>query len=83
MNRTTGMAHSVHVRLVAHAKELGIEAQMMLERFALQRLLYRLSKSAHAERFVLKGAQLMLVWMGETVRPTRDADLLGLGGSLR
>jgi len=79
MNRTTGMAHSVHVRLVAHAKELGIEAQMMLERFALQRLLYRLSKSAHAERFVLKGAQLMLVWMGETVRPTRDADLLGLG----
>ncbi|HCP32332.1 TPA: nucleotidyl transferase AbiEii/AbiGii toxin family protein [Candidatus Acetothermia bacterium] len=79
MSRTEGLAHSVHVRLVARAKKLGIEAQMMLERFALQRLLYRLSKSAHAERFVLKGAQLMLLWMGETVRPTRDADLLGLG----
>jgi len=79
MSRTQGLAHSVHVRLVARAKELGIEAQMMLERFALQRLLYRLSKSAHAERFVLKGAQLMLLWMGETVRPTRDADLLDLG----
>ena len=53
MNKAQGIAHSVHTRLVARAKELGIEAQMMLERFALQRLLYRLSKSAHAERFVL------------------------------
>lgn len=79
MSQTQGLAHSVHVRLVARAKELGIEAQMMLERFALQRLLYRLSNSAHVERFVLKGAQLMLLWIGETVRPTRDVDLLGLG----
>ncbi len=79
MSRTQGLAHSVHVRLVARSKELGIEPQMMLERFALQSLLYRLSKSDHVERFVLKGAQLMLLWIGETVRPTRDADLLGLG----
>jgi predicted nucleotidyltransferase component of viral defense system len=58
---------------------MGIEAQFMLERFALYRMLYRLSKSVYNERFVLKGAQLMLVWMGETVRPTRDVDLLGFG----
>jgi predicted nucleotidyltransferase component of viral defense system len=79
MTPTPGLAHSVHVRLVSQAKKMGIEAQFMLERFALHRLLYRLSKSVYSERFVLKGAQLMLVWMGETVRPTRDADLLGFG----
>ena len=79
MISTPGLAHSVHVRLVAHAKEMGVEAQFMLERFALYRLLYRLSKSVYNERFVLKGAQLMLIWIGETVRPTRDADLLGFG----
>ena len=79
MTPKPGLAHSVHVRLVAHAKEMGVEAQFMLERFALYRLLYRLSKSGYNQRFVLKGAQLMLVWVGETVRPTRDADLLGFG----
>ncbi len=41
--------------------------------------LYRLSPSPFAERFVLKGALLMLVWLGETIRPTRDGDLLGFG----
>lgn len=79
MTPKPGLAHSVHVRLVAHAKEIGVEAQLILERFALYRLLYRLSKSVYNERFVLKGAQLMAIWMGETVRPTRDADLLGFG----
>ena len=79
MTPKPGLAHSVHVRLVAHAKKMGVEAQLILERFALYRLLYRLSKSAYNGRFVLKGAQLMLVWVGETVRPTRDADLLAFG----
>ena len=79
MTSTTGLAKSVHVRLVAYSKEIGVEAQLMLERFAIYRLLYRLSKSVYNERFVLKGAQLMAIWMGETVRPTRDADLLGFG----
>lgn len=46
---------------------------------SVERFLYRLSRSAYAERFVLKGALLLLVWLGETLRPTRDADLLGFG----
>jgi predicted nucleotidyltransferase component of viral defense system len=79
VSATTGLAHSIHVRLVARAKELGTEPQLLLERYALHRLLYRLSISQHAERFLLKGAQLMLLWFGETVRMTRDADLLGFG----
>lgn len=51
----------------------------MLTRFALERLLYRLSQSAHAERFVLKGAMLMMSWFDDPYRGTRDLDLLGFG----
>lgn len=40
---------------------------------------YRLSRSPHSKQFVLKGGLLLLVWLGETIRPTRDVDLLGFG----
>lgn len=76
---TSGLAHSVHVRLVRHAKSLGVDPNHVLARYATERWLYRLSRSRYADRFVLKGALLMLVWLGETIRPTRDADLLGFG----
>jgi len=76
---TRGLSRSVHTRLIQHAQSLGLDENLVLNRFAVERLLYRLSRSPHAERFVLKGALLMLVWLGETVRPTRDADLLGFG----
>ena len=74
-----GLARSVQVRLVRHAKAIGSDPNLVLTRFAIERFLYRLSRSAHADRFVLKGALLMLAWMGDTLRPTRDADLLGFG----
>jgi len=77
--KTHGLSQSVHTRLVQHAQALGVDVNLVLTRFATERLLYRLSRSPHAERFVLKGALLMLVWLGETIRPTRDADLLGFG----
>jgi len=79
VTETQGIAQSVHTRLVARSKELHIEAQLLLERYALHRFLYRLSKSQYAGRFLLKGAQLMLIWIGESARTTRDADLLGFG----
>jgi predicted nucleotidyltransferase component of viral defense system len=78
-----GLAHSIHARLVVRSKELGMEGQLLLERYALHRFLFRLSKSIHADRFLLKGAQLMLIWIGETARSTRDADLLEGSGSDR
>lgn len=77
--KTHGLAQSVHTRLVRHAQSLSVDVNLVLTRFATERLLYRLSRSPHAERFVLKGALLMLVWLGEMIRPTRDADLLGFG----
>lgn len=62
-----------------HARQIGVDPNLVLTRYATERILYRLSRSVYADRFVLKGALLMLVWLGETIRPTRDADLLGYG----
>jgi predicted nucleotidyltransferase component of viral defense system len=53
----------------------------VLVRYALERLLYRLSQSAHADRFLLKGALLFTLWYDMPHRSTRDADLLGFGPS--
>jgi len=72
-------AQSAQARLLRHAQELGVDPNLILNRFASERFLYRLSISPHADRFVLKGALLLLAWLGETLRPTRDADFLGFG----
>jgi predicted nucleotidyltransferase component of viral defense system len=73
------LAVSVQTRLVRYAKAIGADPNVVLVRYGTERLLYRLSRSEHASRFILKGALLLLAWLGETFRPTRDADLLGFG----
>jgi len=78
-NPREGLARSVQVRLARHAREIGVDPNLVLTRYAVERFLYRLARSPYAEQFVLKGALLMLVWLGEGLRPTSDADLLGLG----
>ncbi len=78
-NPNEGLARSVQVRLAAHAKAIGVDPNLVLTRYGVERFLFRLSRSPHAERFVLKGALLLMAWLGETLRPTRDADLLGFG----
>lgn len=78
-NPNEGLARSVQVRLAAHARSIGVDPNLVLTRYGVERFLYRLSRSPHAERFVLKGALLLMAWLGETLRPTRDADLLGFG----
>jgi predicted nucleotidyltransferase component of viral defense system len=70
---------SVQARLLERSRELGVEHQLTLARFAGERLLYRLSKSKFADRFILKGAALLLLWLGEPIRPTKDIDLLAFG----
>ena len=72
-------AESVLARLVALAHERGQQPELLMTRYAVERLLYRLSISAHRERFVLKGALLFDLWFDQAHRPTRDADLLGYG----
>lgn len=70
---------SVQARLVRYANDHLVDPNLILSRYAAERLLYRLSKSRHAERFVLKGAMLLAAWVGDMIRPTRDIDLLGFG----
>src|SRR5271169_6056938 len=59
---------SIHQRLLNHAKLSKDEPQLVLMRFGLERLLYRLSVSEHSAEFVVKGAMLFLVWIGEPHR---------------
>jgi len=73
------LAASVRARLLKLSKENGQSFDIVLTRFALERLLYRLSQSPHADRFVLKGAMLMMSWFDDPYRSTRDLDLLGFG----
>lgn len=70
---------SVRARLLNLAKSSGQSFDVLLVRFVLERLLYRLGASPHANRFVLKGAMLLMTWLDEPHRPTRDLDLLGFG----
>lgn len=70
---------SVRARLLRLSKENGQSFDLVLTRFALERLLFRLSQSPHADRFVLKGAMLMMSWFDDPHRGTRDLDLLGFG----
>lgn len=75
----TGLAASVHARLLARTKERGEDFNLTLTRYAVERFLYRLSISELRERFWLKGALLFDLWFDVPHRPTRDADFLGLG----
>jgi hypothetical protein len=59
------------------ARKQGEDFQLVLTRYVIERLLYRLSRSEHGRQFVLKGAMLFRLWGDQPHRPTRDLDLLG------
>ena len=75
------MGASVRARLLTLANERKQPFQVLLMRYVLERLLYRLSSSAHRDRFVLKGAVPLTSWFTDPLRPTQDLDLLGFGSS--
>jgi hypothetical protein len=76
---TDSLSASILARLLTLAKQRGDDYNLLLNRFGLERLLARVSKSPHADRFLLKGALLFALWYDTPHRPTRDADLLGFG----
>lgn len=78
---SSNLAASVRARLLNVAKAQGVDFNQVLVRFALERFLYRLTQSPHADRFLLKGALLFTLWYDMPHRATRDADLLGFGAS--
>jgi predicted nucleotidyltransferase component of viral defense system len=79
MNQPANIAASVRQRLKNLATQQGEEFQSLLTRYALERLLYRLSQSKYRDQFILKGAFLFSLWSDEPHRATRDLDLLGRG----
>ena len=74
-------AVSVRARLLTRARETRQDFNLVLTRYALERLLYRLSISPYADQFLLKGALLFDLWFDIPHRPTRDADFLGFGSA--
>ena len=76
---SAGRAASFHARLLNLAKSRGDDFNLILNRYALERWLYRLSISEAREHLWLKGAMLFNLWFDSPHRPTRDADFLGFG----
>ena len=79
--KPTNVAASITAKLKNVASRDRVDFQNVLTRYGIERFLYRLSRSEHAERFVLKGASLFVVWQGQSHRATRDLDLLSFGAS--
>ena len=73
------LQQSIRQRLLNLSQQRNEDFQFCLTRYALERFLYRLSESRHVERFVLKGAFLLMAWTDQPYRPTKDLDMLGYG----
>ena len=74
---TPDRAESIRQRLRNRVRAHGEDVQYALQRYAVERFLYRLGRSPHRDRFILKGAMLFGLWGGSIYRPTRDLDLIG------
>ena len=75
-SKTKNHAASIHQRLLNYARSSGQDFIFVLRTFAMERLLYRLSRSPYADKFILKGALLFKIWTGNFYRQTRDIDVL-------
>jgi predicted nucleotidyltransferase component of viral defense system len=80
-SKVTNLPSSIHARLLAYAHREKTDFNLVLKRYGMERLLYRISKSRFSDRFVLKGAVLFIAWMNSLYRPTMDLDLLTFGPS--
>ena len=75
--KITDMAASVRQRLLNIARDQKTDFVLLLRRYAIERLLVRLSQSEYSGKFILKGAMLFLAWGEAMPRATKDLDLLG------
>lgn len=77
MKPAGNVAASVRQRLLNRARTDRRPFNELLQYFAMERFLFRLSRSAHADRFILKGALMLRAWRSPEFRPTMDIDMLG------
>ena len=75
------IAASVRKRLLNRAREEKRPFNELLQYYAMERFLYRLSESLFSEKFILKGAMMLRVWNSPEFRPTMDIDMLGRIGN--
>lgn len=75
------IAASVRNRLLNLARGAGKPYNEILIQYALERFLFRLSKSPFNHEFLLKGGLLLMARGLPQARPTRDIDLLGLSAN--
>src|SRR3990167_7637201 len=74
------MGESVRARLLNITKQTkSLDFQIVLMRFMLERLLYRMGQSKYKQQFLLKGAMLFALWYNMPHRTTIDMDLLAFG----
>jgi hypothetical protein len=73
------IAASVRQKLLNYAREKEEDFQIVLNRYGLERLMYRLGQSEYAGQFIVKGAILFSLWLEDRYRVTRDLDLLSRG----
>ena len=71
------IAASIRQKLKNQARQSKRPFAELLQYYAMERFLYRLTQSSHANRFILKGALMLRVWQSPQFRPTMDIDMLG------
>lgn len=74
-NPKTNIAASIRGRLKNEARKQGTTLNALLIRFGLERFLFRLGRSPHRDRYLLKGAMLFVSWADMPFRQTQDLDL--------
>lgn len=77
MTSPKNMSASVRQRLLNRARSDHRPFNELLQYYAMERFLYRLSQAVHADRFILKGALMLRAWRSPELRPTMDIDMLG------
>ena len=75
----TNIAASVRTNLLARVQTRGEDFNLVLQRYAAERFLYRLGACRQRDNFVLKGAMLFALWGESMYRATRDLHLTGYG----
>jgi predicted nucleotidyltransferase component of viral defense system len=79
MSQPQYLAASVRQRLLNLAQSQQENFNLVLTRYGIERLLYRLTQSPSGDRFILKGAMLFTLWSDTPHRMTKDVDLLSRG----
>ena len=81
MSEVKNLPASIRQRLLNKAYATSRPYNELLQYFAIELFLYRLSRSVYVDKFILKGALMFLVWEAPGFRPTRDIDLLGFSSN--